>query len=366
MTNLDRRALLRSAGAAGAALLGGGLLAACGAPGGSSAGGANSLTLFHWAGAQGTVPRRVAKAFAKKRGITIRYIEGTNADTFPKLVSSVQVNRDKPLLNLGFFNAQSFAQGAADGLWAPVSAKSVPNIAKVLPGYTSDNGLGAYMVMDAMGLIYNKKVIRTPPTSWTDLFDSAYRGRVTTWDAPAFSVNAVPVINQIEGGSDDDLSKGIAAFSRAAKKGQFSGLIGSIDQLRQQLNSGQVVIAPGFQGIAQPWIDEGDPIGFAVPKQGVMAFPEGFQLVKGTSPDQLDLAADLMNELFDPAAVSDYSAATATIPLVEGAQLPAKYRDIESFQLKTVQHALKLDWSALVTGLDKATTAWNNDVKTHL
>ncbi|AXG81843.1 ABC transporter substrate-binding protein [Streptomyces paludis] len=366
MTHLDRRTLLRSAGAAGAALLGGGLLAACGSPGSSSSGGSTSLTLFHWAGAQGTVPRKVAKAFAKKHGATIRYIEGTNADTFPKLVSSVQINAEKPLLNLGFFNAQSFAQGSADGLWAPADDSAVPNVAKVLPGYRTSGGLGAYMVMDAMGLIYNKNVIRTPPTSWTDLFDTAYRGKVTTWDAPAFSVNAVPVINQIEGGSEGDLSKGIAAFSRAAKRGQFSGLIGSLDQLRQQLNSGQVVIAPGFQGVAQPWIDEGDPIGFAVPKQGVMAFPEGFQLVKGSSDDQLELAAELMNELFAPATVSAYSAATATIPLVEGAELPAKYRDVESYQLQTVQNALKLDWAALVSGLDKATTAWNNDVKAHL
>ncbi|MFL4909921.1 extracellular solute-binding protein [Streptomyces sp. MMS24-I2-30] len=217
----------------------------------------------------------------------------------------------------------STSQGAADGLWAPASEKSVPNVSKVLSGYATTGGLGAYMVMDAMGLISNKKVIRTPPTSWTDLFDSAYRGRVTTWDAPAFSVNAVPVINQIEGGSDGDLSKGIAAFSQAAKKGQFSGLISSVDQLRQQLNSGQVVIAPGFQGVAQPWIDEGDPIGFAVPKQGVMVFPEGFQLVKGSSDEQLGLAADLMDEIFAPDAVSDYSAATATIPLVQGAELPA-------------------------------------------
>jgi putative spermidine/putrescine transport system substrate-binding protein len=346
-------------------VVGGGLLSACGTPGGSS-GGRTELTMFEWAGAQGQVPKEVAQAFAKKNDVTIRYIEGTNADTFPKLVSSVQINPDKPLLNLGFFNAQSFAQGAGQKLWAPVSSSAVPNLAKVLPQYRQADGLGAYMIMDAMGILYNTKAFPTPPTSWTDLFDSRYRGKVTTWDAPSFSVNAVPVINKIEGGAENDLSKGIAAFSAAAKKGQFAGLIASIDQLRQQLVSGQVVIAPGFQGVAQPWIDAGDPIGFAVPSQGVMAFPEGFQLVKGSSDAQLKAAEQLMNEIIAPDAVSRYSAATATIPLIEGATLPARFRDKPSFQLKTVQEAIQLDWSALVGDVQKATDQWNRDVKAHL
>ncbi|MFE2498483.1 PotD/PotF family extracellular solute-binding protein [Streptomyces scopuliridis] len=366
MTNhLSRRDLLRTTGVAGLSLLGGGLLSACGAPGGSSGGG-TELTMFHWAGAQGEVPKRIGDAFAKKNGVTVRYIEGTNAETFPKLVTSVQVNAKKPLLNLGFFNAQSFAQGAGEGLWAPVDDTLVPNAAKVLPEFRRPDGLGVYTVMDAMGILYNTKVITTPPKSWLDLFSPEYRGRVTTWDAPAFSVNAAPVINKLKGGTEDDLSKGIAAFSVAAKKGQFNGFVSSIDQLRQQLNSGQVVIAPGFQGVAQPWIDAGDPIGFAVPSEGVMAFPEGFQLVKGSRSAQLEEAAKLMNEILAPAAVSSYSAATATIPLIEGAELPAAFRDKPGFQLKTVKEAIQLDWALLAKNIQQATDRWNRDVKAYL
>jgi putative spermidine/putrescine transport system substrate-binding protein len=364
-TSPRRRDVLRSAGVAGLALLGGDLLSACGAPGGSSSG-KTELTMFHWAGAQGQVPKQIGDAFADKNGVTIHYIEGTNAETFPKLVSSVQVNADKPLLNLGFFNAQSFAQGAAQGLWAKVDDKLVPGAAKVLPEFRRADGLGVYMVMDAMGILYNTKVVKTPPTSWLDLFAPQYRGKVTTWDAPAFSVNAVPVINKIKGGTESDLSKGLAVFSDAAKSGQFAGLISSVDQLRQQLNSGQIVIAPGFQGVAQPWIEAGDPIGFAVPKEGIMAFPEGFQLVKGSSSAQLEAAAKLMNEVIAPDAVSRYSAATATIPLIEGAELPAKYRDKPGFQLTAVRSSMQLDWAALAKSVPKATDQWNRDVKAHL
>ncbi|MCD9586368.1 extracellular solute-binding protein [Streptomyces solisilvae] len=363
--HVSRRDVLRSTGAAGLALLGGGLLSACGAPGGSSGGGTR-LTMFRWAGAQGEVPKEVGDAFAKKNGVTVRYIEGTNAETFPKLVSSVQVNAHRPLLNLGFFNAQSFAQGAAEGLWAPVDSKLVPNAAKVLPEFRRDDGFGVYTVMDAMGILYNTDVVKSPPKSWLDLFKPEYRSKVTTWDAPAFAVNAVPVINKLKGGGEADLSKGIDVFADAAKKGQFAGLVASIDQLRKQLVSGQVVIAPGFQGVAQPWIDAGDPIGFAVPSEGVMAFPEGFQLVKGSSSEQLKEGAKLMNEILAPDAVSRYSAATATIPLIEGAELPARFRGKPGFQLTAVRESLQLDWGRLAKSVQQATDQWNSDVKAHL
>ncbi|WP_157767644.1 MULTISPECIES: ABC transporter substrate-binding protein [Actinosynnema] len=361
----SRRSFLRATAFAGLAAG----LAACGTPGGSSPSspsGATKLTMFHWAGAQGTVPKQVGEAFAKANGVDLSYIEGTNADTFPKLVSSVQINPDNPLLNLGFFNPQSFAQGSASDLWLPVP-DSVTNADKVNSAYRIADRKGAYLVMDAMGLVYSKKAFPDgPPKSWMELFDSAHKGKVTTWDAPSFSVNALPVISKLNGGSEADFQPGIDVFGRAARDGQFRGFISSLDALRQQLVSGEVVIAPGFQGVAEPWIKAGDPIGFAVPEEGVMAFPEGFQIVKGSTDAQVQAAAKLMNDLFDPARVSAYCAATGTIPLVDGATLAPEHADRPSFQLSTVEGAIKLDWNALVGSLKDATTAWNNDVKANI
>jgi hypothetical protein len=73
---MSRRGLLRAAGiSAGAAAV----LAACGTPGHGSGSGAADITMFHWAGAQGTVPVRIGDAYAKAKGIKVNYIEGTNA-----------------------------------------------------------------------------------------------------------------------------------------------------------------------------------------------------------------------------------------------------------------------------------------------
>jgi putative spermidine/putrescine transport system substrate-binding protein len=217
-----------------------------------------------------------------------------------------------------------------------------------------------------MGLIYKKSAFKTPPTSWMDLFDSAYKGKVTTWDAPAFSVNALPVVAKLNGGSESDLQPGIDIFAEAARAGQFRGFIASIDALRQQLNSGEVVIAPGFQGVAQPWIDAGDDIGFVAPEEGLMAFPEGFQLVKGSSDAQLEQAAALMNELFTPENVAEYCNLNGLLPLVEGAELKPELAEKETFQLSAIESAIQIDWATLVENIETATSAWNEDVKANI
>ncbi|MBT0773206.1 extracellular solute-binding protein [Kineosporia sp. J2-2] len=340
-------------------------LAGCGVAGIGSGSGDTSLTMFHWAGDQATVPVRVGDEYAAAHGVKISYIEGTNAETFPKLVSSVQIDAGDPLLNLGFFNAQSFATGENSDLWLAVP-DSVENLANVLPDYRIVSGHGAFMVMDAMGLIYNTEAFPTPPASWMQLFDSKYQGKVTTWDAPAFGLNGLPVIARIQGGDEGDFTLGMDEYAKAARRGQFSGFVASNDQLRKQLKAGEVVLAPGFQGVAQSWMDAGDPIGFAVPEEGVMAFPEGFQIIKGSTEGQVDAAAGLMDEIFDPANVSAYCAATATIPLVDGATLDKKYADLKSFQLETVTSSIQLDWATLVAATEDATTVWNDEVKSRM
>jgi putative spermidine/putrescine transport system substrate-binding protein len=321
--------------------------------------------MFIWSGDQATEPRAAVASFQKANpGVSVTFIEGTNATTFPQLMASMQADPNKPLLNLGFFNAQSFAQGA--DIWSPITAAEVPNVAKVLPQYKVASGLGAYMVMDAMGIVYNKKLVKSEPTSWMDLFDSAYKGKVTTWDAPEFSVNALPVISILNGGSSSNLDPGIKIFADAAKNGQFLNLITSLSQLQQELTTGQVALAPGFQGVVEPWLESNPDLGFAVPKEGVMALPEGFQIVKGSTSAQLTAATKIMNDMLSPSVVSAYCAATATIPLVSGVKLPAKFSDRPSFQLATVQNAIQLDWNALAQVTQKYTTVWDDQVKANL
>lgn len=362
--NLDRRTFLRMSGAGALGVGAAAFLAACGRGSVNTDNGPVSVTAAYWPLSQAIVPKAVISDYLQSHpGVTIDAIEATNADTFPKLVSSVQLNPNSPLANIGMFNGQSLAQGIEKKLWQIPDPAAVPNLAKVFATHRRADGLAGDVVMDAMGLAYNTKALSTPPTSWYDLLDPKYRGKIVVGDAPAFSTNGVAVLNKLEGGTEDDLSKGLALFSEAAKSGQFLAYTTSNAQLRQMLQSGDAVIASGSQGLFVPWIEDGDPIDFVAPKEGLQAFPESFQLVAGSSDRQLAVVQDLMNLFYDPVNVSAYSAATAVIPLVEGAAVPDKYRDRHTFSLDAIESSITLDYGKLATASTAATTIWNRDVK---
>ena len=52
-----------------------------------------------------------------------------------------------------------------------------------------------------------------------------------------------------------------------------------------------------FGGIGSSGADEGAPLGFVNPKEGAIAFPLYLQIVKGSTPDQIKVAREIISEL---------------------------------------------------------------------
>ena len=87
----------------------------------------------------------------------------------------------------------------ASGTVEPINTDLVPNYADVFDGlkmkaWNSVNGV-AYGIPHGRGanlLMYNTDVVKTPPTSWSSVFDqsSAYKGKVTAYDSPIYIADA--------------------------------------------------------------------------------------------------------------------------------------------------------------------------------
>ncbi|HEX9268909.1 MAG TPA: hypothetical protein VF998_03610, partial [Candidatus Limnocylindria bacterium] len=129
---LSRRQFLERSAALGissAAALS--FLAACGpaaqAPSGTPAAGGKPagadgpvhLSFFVYVGAnQGVVPREVVAEYTKDNpNVTIELYEGTNAETYPKMVAARKTTPDQPIVNFGYVNADANAKGDVDDMW---------------------------------------------------------------------------------------------------------------------------------------------------------------------------------------------------------------------------------------------------------
>ncbi|MDX5627155.1 MULTISPECIES: extracellular solute-binding protein [unclassified Brenneria] len=328
---------------------------------------ASTVTQFIWTGAQEPVPRRLAREYAAANPhVKIDIIAGTNASTYPKLAVSRDIDPDSPLVNFGFFNLDAAERGKLVDMWLPIDEATVPNVAHILPAYRQKDDLGAIFCMDAGGLVYNTaKFGAAAPDSWDAIFDPALKGKVALFDG-FWAGNGLVAVAKLHGGGEDDIEPAIALYEKAARDGQFHSLVTSNAQLQQLLVSGEVVLAPHFRGVALPWAKGGAPIGYSAPKEGQVAFPEGFQLVNGSSEAQLKAARELINLSLSAENVLDYCLTANVIPLTDNVKLPAEIADDPTIGADAINAALQLDYAKIAANGPKWSALWNKRVKANI
>lgn len=321
------------------------------------------LTMFIWAGShQGDVPRKVvAKYLESHPNVTIDFVESNNTITYPKMIAAKRATPDKPYVDFGFFNASTVAQGDVDEMWEPIDPANVPNMAHIIPEYSRPNNLGAGYVTTLMGLIYNKDKIKTPPTSWTDLWAPENKGRVTTFD---YQWQALTVAARLNGGGENNIDPGFKLWSEHAD--QFKALVNSNDQLKNLLVSGDAWIAPWFSNISRTWIDEGAPLAYVNPKEGAIAYPSYLQLVKGITPEKKKVAEEIINLLLEPENIGEYGALTYGIPVTDNAKLSDAQKNDPNLSLEVVKNAMQLDWAAIAKNDANWKKLWDQQVKTNM
>jgi putative spermidine/putrescine transport system substrate-binding protein len=354
---ITRRHLL--AGAAGGALAG------LAAPQ-SRAADPVRVTQFIWTGAQEVVPRRVTDAYVRAHpDVQVEIMAGTNAAIYPRIKASLDINASEPLVNFGFFNMDATARGRAANVWLPLDRAAVPNLDTILEAYRQPDNMGAVFCMDVCGLMYNTRKITTPPTSWNDIWDPRYRGHVTFFDS-FWAGNGLVAFARLMGGSEDNIEPAMAKYEEAARSGHIHSLFTSNAQLQQLLVSDEVWITPYFRGIALPWAAQGAPIGYAVPREGQVAFPEGFQMVRGSSPAQQRVSQELINQMLDPASVLDYCTTAAVLPLTRNVTLPPELARDPAIQPAALANAIQLDYAKIADNTPAWAAQWNRRVKANL
>ena len=376
MRRSDRRTFLKQTGLAGLSLLAADVIAACGgSPSSSSSGSGSSssgpvhLTEFTWVGSGQDVqpPQFKAAYIAKHPNVSIDFLPGTNSETYPKIVQSLQVTPDNPLVNFGYFNIDAITKGTKAGIWESLSSDVVTNLSKVFSAYRRPKDQGVFFSTSAIGLMYNTKLVNPPPTSWKDLWDARFKGKVAFWDAPNWSFNGLLPTAKLNGGSEDDIEPGMKIYEQAAKSGQIQSLYNSNDAGKQLLVSGTALITPFFFGIMEPWVaTEGAPLGYVVPKEGQVAFPLGFAIVKGSSKAQVQAASEVVNLMLAPQAVAEWCNLTYSLPTVNGASVDPKLASLPAYDKNNVAKAMQLNWQKIADNNNAWLEQWNSRVKANL
>jgi putative spermidine/putrescine transport system substrate-binding protein len=360
---ITRREFLKGTGVVGmaTAMGAGGLLTACGQPtGGGGAEGPVDLVHFIWVGSgQGIVPREVKREYERDHPeVSIELMEGSNAETYPKMVAQKEVDPNDPLVNFGFFNIWATTSGVVDDMWVSLDPEKIPNLNDIPEQYIRPNNKGVAWGMGAIGLVYNNELVDEPPESWMDIFDERFKGRVLIYDY-RLSYNGFHAIADMHGG---DVEKAWELYSQAAADGQWHSLNSGTQIYKDTLESGEALIAPYFIGHTMHW----DKVSYVVPKEGMIAFPLLFQIVNGSSERQIDVASEIINTYISPETLSRYCNLTGNIPTNPFAKLDKDLAIEPAFQPDAVESAIQLDWDYIAEHDAEWRERWDREVKARM
>jgi putative spermidine/putrescine transport system substrate-binding protein len=161
----------------------------------------------------------------------------------------------------------------------------------------AQDAYGPAIFFQVVGLTYNPEKIKTPPTSWKDLWKPEYKGRVgiTTLNSTLGTGWLVEVAKMF-GGSESNVEPGFKAINEL--KPNLAAVASNPGSLATLFQQGQIDISPGNFNAIQLLKARGVPVEFVAPKEGAIAFKTSIHVVKN-SPNR-ELAVALIEAAMSP------------------------------------------------------------------
>lgn len=295
----------------------------------------------------------VAPAFEKKYKCKVLF-EGTKS-----LVNleKMQKNKGAQYMSVVQMDDPVMILAVKEGLLEPLTVAKVPNLADLVAGAVHMDGMWANYLQPWLGIAYNKTEMKTPPTSWADLFEAKYKGRIVipspqnTEGLPLIFIAAALAAGvPLEAGQKD----AEAGFRKLATlKPNLLTIYTQMPQAYNLLEQGEaLMIGPAMSSYASERKAAGAPIDLVAPKEGVFAMPSGIAVVKGGR--QADLAYAYVNELLSAPLQAQLAGPTSSLGANKATPKPAGL----PADLKVIQ----IDWANVAAERSKWVSRWDRDM----
>ncbi|HZS83499.1 MAG TPA: ABC transporter substrate-binding protein [Stellaceae bacterium] len=320
---------------------------------------AQGLTAAYYGGSWGeAIHKCIVEPFTKQAGIAVTPEPGVSSVTIAKL----QQQKGHPAIDVAWMDGGISELAAAEDLVAPVDPKAVPNVADMIPEGVYHKPDGSIYALStgfyALGIIYNTKEVKNPPSSWWDLWNSDYSGAVTVPSPTnAMGVPFIVEIAKLSGGGVDNVDPAMKKL-KTLKVSSFFDTSGGADNSFQ---SGEAIIGAHYAQAGWALADKGLPIGYAVPKEGALGGDIRIHIVKGTS--KLAEAEKFMNYAVSKDAATCMTDFLYVGPATKGVAPTEKARQRLPWGPNgSVKNLALSDWNKINAARAKITEMFNRDV----
>jgi putative spermidine/putrescine transport system substrate-binding protein len=350
---------LAIATAAGLALA----LSACGGSGGGNSEGQDTLTIAGFGGAWSeSFKTNVVAPFEKANDVTVKFVEGGDPVFLAKLGAG---KGQRPPYDLVVMSAGGVRQAVGGGLVEPIDTSEVDGwsdliASLVAPTEIEGKDYGLPTASGRLVLAYRTDHVKTAPTSWSDLADSAYKGHVGLLPPQAdVGVTLLAALANAEGGdlSDDGTMDKVFGFLDEVKPG-VAATPNSTAEMQTLLERGDVWIAPFTDGRAALMKKSGQPIGLVYPEEGAVPGTAFMSVAKGTSND--DLAYRFLSYMASPKVQGAFCSQLYYICGNADAEYTDDFTSVISTDPEEFAKMADIDYAAVQSDLNDWASEWQS------
>ncbi|MGB0563842.1 MAG: ABC transporter substrate-binding protein [Spirulinaceae cyanobacterium] len=272
------------------------------APGGGSAESSDVLSVYNWST---YIDPEVLTQFETEFGVTVQY------DTYESneaLLAKIQPGN--PGYDIIVPTGDYIESMAAEGLLEELDHDNIPNLSNVSdefldPPFDLGNQYSVPYQWGTIGIGYNPTATGGEITTWEEIFDAKYAGRVALMEDPRAMLGSILMMlgydpnttdpEEIEAAKDYVIEHKDVVATFAPDTGQ------------DLLNQGEVDIAVEWNGDIFQVMDENEEIEYVIPEEGTIVWTDNLAIPKD-APNKA-LAEEFINFVLRPevsAAISNY------------------------------------------------------------
>jgi len=311
----------------------------------------DELVVGIWGGAQEAIVKEfVEPAIVEKYGCKVSYVLGGTGDR--RAVAYAE--RGRPSFDVIYLNIFESRQAVADGVTQPPS-EAVPNYEYLYPA-ARKGGYG--VAFNPCTIVYDKTKASKPVTSWKDMWNPEWKGRIA-WPVGvgAEGIAGLVMAARVWGGSESDMEPG---FAKIQDLKPFPAINSSQAQLFEMFDQGLCDMSVEFGSFTRTYAETRNPnIAIADPVEGQALTMNVACITEGTRNQVL--AEEWVNLHLSEPCMLAYAEKIYYSPTVSNITVPEALKP-KLVLGDDVAKLVDFDWDTIIANKDKWQARFDREI----
>lgn len=294
------------------------------------------------------------KPFEAQTGASVQFVLGSSVQTAAKLRAA----GDQSGVDVSYMDIQIVKQAKNEDLLETIDYDQLSHVGDLYDSAKDPDQNWVSLMYSGTAIAYNPNEISEPPTSWHDIWDPQYQGRLALPDISGTAGQQFLIAAaRLNGGSLEDVDPGFAAIEQL--KPHVVTYYTQADQIVSLLERGDIVIAPWYIDRVGAAAANGVPVALAFPEEGAIGIIPTVSIPKG-SPNK-ELAQQYIDILLSPEGQTCFAERQFAGPTNKTVELPPEIAQFVPYE-DSVEQMYFPDTAYVARVLPEWTDRWNREI----